>query len=92
LVDEVHSNQGITADELAAEFAAEVPHGTVGQFLTSLPAAQLPSGAPAPAELQLRGAGLSEPHCSLAVLAIGAERSEQLAGRVREAFLGRAGV
>ena len=92
LVDQVHFSQGLTADELAAAFAAEVPRGTVGQFLSSLPAARLPSGEPAPAELELRGAELSEPHCSLAVLAIGAERSEQLTGRVREAFLGRAGV
>ncbi len=86
--------EGLTpVDELADRFADEMPRGmTVDAFLSSLPATRSTTGAPLPAELELRGSGEASPLAELRVLAVGARRVDELDGRVRDAFLGQRGV
>lgn len=91
LVEQVN---GLTAAEAVADlFADALPNITVQAFLDQLPATRTPSGAPAPAEQQLRASDLDLPFRELAVLASNTLRVEELDGHVRDAFLGdRRGV
>ncbi|MEV7995941.1 hypothetical protein AB0O67_29805 [Streptomyces sp. NPDC086077] len=82
----------ITTDELADRLAEALPDETVAEFVSSLPATQSTTGAPLPAELDLRRAEEPLPLIELRVLAVGARRAGELSGRVRDAFLGRRGV
>jgi hypothetical protein len=87
LVDQV---SGLTpATEVADRLADELPVGTVGQFLDSLPATMTATGSLAPAELELRASDTPLPVTELGVLAIGARRTSELNGRVADAFLGQ---
>ncbi len=79
-------------EEVADRFAADLPDMTVDAFLSSLPATQSTTGAPLPAEHDLRWAGDPLPFAELRVLAAGARRVDELSGRVRDAFLGQRGV
>ncbi|MEV7864700.1 hypothetical protein AB0P17_01015 [Streptomyces sp. NPDC088124] len=79
-------------EEVADRFAAELPDMTVDAFLSSLPATQSTTGAPLPAEHDLRWAGDPLPLAELRVLATNARRVDELTGRVRDAFLGQRGV
>ncbi|NJP44491.1 hypothetical protein [Actinacidiphila epipremni] len=80
-------------EEVADRFAAELPDTTVDAFLSALPATQSMTGAPLPAEDELRKTKDSPlPLTELRVLAVGARRVDELSGRVRDAFLGRRGV
>ncbi|MFE1291767.1 hypothetical protein [Streptomyces sp. NPDC058751] len=79
-------------EELADRFAEELPDMTVDAFLSSLPATQSTTGAPLPAEHDLRWAGDPLPLAELRVLATSARRVDELTGRVRDAFLGQRGV
>ncbi|TCO33387.1 hypothetical protein EV652_103388 [Kribbella steppae] len=86
LVEQVN---GLTpADAVADSFADSLPDVTVQAFLDQLPATRTPSGTPAPAEQQLRGSDLVLPLRELSVLAVNARRVDELAGHVRDAFLG----
>jgi hypothetical protein len=91
LVEQVN---GLTAAARVADaFADELPDITVQAFLNQLPPTLTPSGAPAPAEHQLRGSDLALPLRELSVLAVNARRVDELDGHVRDAFLGdRRGV
>jgi hypothetical protein len=90
LVDQV---TGLTpATEVADRFADDLPGGTVAQFLDSLPATMTAAGLLAPAELGLRASDTPLPVTELGVLAIGAQRTNELSGRVADAFLGQRGV
>jgi hypothetical protein len=80
------------ADELIDRFVSCFPAETVGSFLGGLPATTTATGAPAPAELALRGGTLPLPLCELSVLAVGARRIDELTGRVLDAFVGQRGV
>ena len=82
-------NGTISVDELADRFADELPDTTVAAFLDELPATVTATGAPAPAEQQLRDSDGPPPRRELAVLAVGARRIDELTGRARDAFLGR---
>ena len=82
----------VPIEEVADRFAAELPDMTVDSFLSSLPATQSTTGAPWPAEHDLRWAGDPLPLAELRVLATSARRVDELTGRVRDAFLGQRGV
>lgn len=79
-------------DDLAETFAQELPDTTVAAFLDCLPATESTSGAPLPAEYDLRWSEVSLPVAALGILAVGARRVDELTGRVRDAFLGQRGV
>jgi hypothetical protein len=86
LVEQVN---GLTpAATVADQFADALPGGTVAAFLDQLPATTTPTGALAPAELLLRASDMPLPLRELSVLAVNARRSDELTGRVRDAFLG----
>jgi hypothetical protein len=90
LVDQV---EGLMSEsELADRFADTLAGGTVGQLLDGLPSTVTATGAPAPAEQQLRESDLDLPMTELSVLAVGARRVDELTGRARDAFLGQRGV
>lgn len=82
----------LPADDLADRFADSMPDGTLAAFMNGLPPTVTPTGAPAPAEEQLRASDLPDPVRDLAVLIVNARRVEELSGRVRDAFLGQRGV
>lgn len=87
LVEQV---RGLTPAQVVIDrFAAQMPELTVRAFLDELPPTQTPSGAPAPAEQQLRADSDRElPVRELSVLAVNAFRVDQLKGRALDAFLG----
>jgi len=90
LVDQV---TGLTpAREVADRLADEMPVGTVAQFVDGLPATITADRSLAPAELELRASDTPLPVTELGVLAIGAQRTNELHGRVADAFLGQRGV
>ena len=82
----------ITTDELAERFAQALPDITVQQFLASIPATEDADGNPLPTERELRHADTALPLAELGVLAAGAQRTQELHGRTRDAFLGQRGV
>ncbi|YCK40805.1 hypothetical protein ACNF49_44145 [Actinomadura sp. ATCC 39365] len=79
-------------DDLAERFADNMPDGTLAAFMDGLPTTVTPTGAPAPAEEQLRTSDLPIPVRELATLIVNARRVGELSGRVRDAFLGQRGV
>jgi hypothetical protein len=80
------------ADDLAERLADSMPDGTLATFMDGLPSTVTPTGAPAPAEEQLRMSDLPVPVRELAVLIVNTRRVKELSGRVRDAFLGQRGV
>lgn len=94
MVDQVHEADGLMrVEELAQLLAAQMPEDSVAAFLDSLPPTTTPAGSLAPAELTLRSRqDKPVPVRELAVLAAGARRVDELAGAVKDAFLGHRGV
>lgn len=86
LVDQVEDLMPPT--ELADAFADSLPDATVRGFIDELPALVI-NGAPSPAEETVRTWNWPPPARELAVLAVGAMRTETLSGAAREAFVGR---
>jgi hypothetical protein len=82
----------VLIEELADRFAEALPDVTVDAFLSSLPATRSTTGMPLPAEHDLRLADEPLPLTELRVLAVGARRTNELSGRVRDTFLGPRGV
>jgi hypothetical protein len=74
-------------DDLVAALIAELPAGTVGGWLSELPATTGPGGAPAAAEIDLHG-GYNSPAADLRVLCAGAARVSELTGETYEVFAG----
>ncbi len=83
----------LTVGELGGRLADEMPSGTVGAFVDSLPDVVDAAGAPLPAELEVADR-LSAPVRHLATLALGARRFQELAdtdGPLRLGFTGPPG-
>lgn len=87
LVDEVLRAGGpVTRDDLCDWVSAEVPAGTVSDFVSGCPPTMDDAGFPLPAEQQVRDE--RQPvEADLAVLLLGGVRRDQLSGRCLLAFL-----
>jgi len=87
LVEQV--DEGLTAASAVADaFADALPDVTVQAFLDDLPATQSANGNPAPAEQQLRESDDPLPLRELRILAVNAQRIQELSDAERVAFLG----
>ena len=90
LVNQVVDARGsFTRGDLHEWATAAVPPGTVREFVDSLPDAVDRAGNPLPAEETVRADG-DDTGSDVALLLLGALRLDQLEGRSRAAFLGRA--
>lgn len=90
LVNQVVGARGsFTRDDLHEWATTAVPPGTVREFVDSLPDAVDRAGNPLPAEETVRAGG-DDTGSDVALLLLGALRLDQLEGRSRAAFLGRA--
>lgn len=78
--------------DFTARFCDTFPDQPVGAFLDELPGTVTGTGAPAPAEVDLRASDRPLPVRELAVLAVNARRVNELSGYVHDAFLGQPGV
>ncbi len=86
----VGATDGMTdPGDLSDAAIAAVPTGTVAEFVDALPATIDAAGNPLPAEEEIRSVELNPFHQSLALLALGALRSDQLTDQTAAAFLGR---
>ncbi len=87
LVEQV--DEGLTpAGNVADAFAETLPDVTVQTFLDDLPDTRLPNGNPAPAEQNLREGEDALPLRELRILAVNAQRVQELSDAERVAFLG----
>lgn len=72
--------------ELVERMAAELPDTTLAAFLDGLPRTLDPEGHPTPAEELVRERAPTPPTLALALLALGAQRFDELPGRARDGF------
>lgn len=90
LVNQVVDARGsFTRDDLHEWVTSAVSPGTVWEFVASLPDAADRAGNPLPAEEIVRAGG-DDTRSDVALLLLGALRLDQLDGRARDAFLGKA--
>lgn len=73
-------------NELVDRMAAALPDGTLTDFLAALPATVDAGSHPLPAEDDLRGQELAPPTLALGILALGAQRFDELTDRARDGF------
>ena len=85
----VDAGGSFTRDDLYDWAAADLPPNTVQEYIAGLPDAVDQAGHPQPAEEKVRAGGDDTPS-DVAVLLLGAMRLDQLTGRSRTAFLGKA--
>lgn len=82
-------DEPMTAEDLAAEAASVLPDQSVSAFLGDLPDT-VAGGELLPAEYEIRSAQTTpDPVAELSILALGANRSQELQGPVAHAFLGQ---
>ena len=86
MVDEITGS--VPRSHIVDFVADSLGAGSLQSFLDQLPATLDGLGNPAPAELEVRSQGLNTPFESLALLAIGAQRANEVEGTVRSAFVG----
>jgi hypothetical protein len=85
----VQAIEGAVPRSSIVEFVAEsLGTGTLQDFLDDLPPTSDGAGRPLPAEPRVRGEGRRTCSEALALLALGARRSEELEGTVRDALVG----
>ena len=85
----VRQINGLTApSEIVEATVSALPTGRLDVFLNALPEIMDSAGEPAPAEEQVRSQAWTVPQESLALLALGAARVDELDGHARAALVG----
>jgi hypothetical protein len=77
-----------TRASLADRFADALPPGTVGAFRAKLPQTLTTAGRAAPAEMDADLKATNDPHYSLGLLILGAQRARELSGHELHGFQG----